>query len=360
MLLSRSTYRICSYPNEKILGNRHPFPSFPWRPSVSLLYVPKPIPFCWTVATPSLCSWPDDDHKLVSLQVRERADIEYGCKSTLGSLWVATGDSWSAAGGSVNVWKRRFTSLWGVGLLDLRRARDCWIKPTIGNSVSHSKCTDPMHLQTSSACNGLGTSYLQSKQSDSRIWQQRPSCLRPIHCSLHVGDQNIAETIANVITSLPFIVLGLQAPRQNLNAALYANSLIGVGIASSLYHSSRGQARRFLRWADYTMIATTTVCLSRAVRNENPRLLMVASTILLPFQPFMVSAMHTGLMEVAFARRALIKPELRMAHNLHTLSSLLGGALFVADDFFPETPYIHAAWHLAAAVGVGTCNKLLE
>ncbi|XP_064940739.1 uncharacterized protein LOC135594267 isoform X1 [Musa acuminata AAA Group] len=193
-----------------------------------------------------------------------------------------------------------------------------------------------------------------------RIWQQRPSCLRPIHCSLHVGDQNIAETIANVITSLPFIVLGLQAPRKNLNAALYANSLIGVGIASSLYHSSRGQARRFLRWADYTMIATTTVCLSRAVRNENPRLLMVASTILLPFQPFMVSAMHTGLMEVAFARRALIKPELRMAHNLHTLSSLLGGALFVADDFFPETPYIHAAWHLAAAVGVGTCNKLLE
>ncbi|CAL9136486.1 unnamed protein product [Musa textilis] len=233
-----------------------------------------------------------------------------------------------------------------------------------------------MHLQTSSACNGLGTSYLQSKQSDLRIWQQRPSCLRPIHCNLHVGDQNIAETVANVITSLPFIVLGLQAPRQvsprnksvglpclhqkNLNAALYANSLIGVGIASSLYHSSRGQARRFLRWADYTMIATTTVCLSQAVRNENPKLLMAASTILLPFQPFMVSAMHTGLMEVAFARRALMKPELRMAHNLHTLSSLLGGALFVADDFFPETPYIHAAWHLAAAVGVGTCNKLLE
>lgn len=31
---------------------------------------------------------------------------------------------------------------------------------------------------------------------------------------LVVGDQTIAETIANVITSLPFIVLGLQAPRQ--------------------------------------------------------------------------------------------------------------------------------------------------
>ncbi|KAG8056722.1 hypothetical protein GUJ93_ZPchr0002g26277 [Zizania palustris] len=36
-----------------------------------------------------------------------------------------------------------------------------------------------------------------------------------------------------------------------------------------------------------------------------------------------------------------------------------GGVLFIADDCFPETPYIHAAWHLAAAIGIGTCNKLL-
>lgn len=122
---------------------------------------------------------------------------------------------------------------------------------------------------------------------------------------------------------------------------------------------------------------------------------MAASALLLPFQPLVVSAVHTGLMEasnvihmymyllyvarwtednttliinypngrrqqVSFARRASMEPELRMAHNLHKVSSLLGGALFIADDCFPETPYIHAAWHLAAAVGVGTCNKLLE
>lgn len=192
-----------------------------------------------------------------------------------------------------------------------------------------------------------------------RIWQQRPACLRPIHCCLR-GDQNVTETVANVLTSLPFIVLGLQAPRKNLNSTLYANSLIGVGVASSLYHSSRGRARKYLRWADYTMIAAATLCLSRALRNENPKLLTATSAFLLPFQPMMVSAVHTGMMEVAFARRALTKPELRMAHNLHAASSLLGGALFIADDCFPQTPYIHAAWHLAAAVGVGTCNKLLE
>nr|KJB12079.1 hypothetical protein B456_002G178500 [Gossypium raimondii] len=101
-------------------------------------------------------------------------------------------------------------------------------------------------------------------------------------------------------------------------------------------------------------------CMNGMIPNENPKLLMAASALLLPVQPLMVSAVHTGMMEVAFAKRALKYPELRMAHNVHKMSSLLGGVLFIADDVFPRTPFIHAAWHLAAAVGVGTCNKLLE
>ncbi|KAH0868572.1 hypothetical protein HID58_075594, partial [Brassica napus] len=216
-----------------------------------------------------------------------------------------------------------------------------------------------------------------------RVWQQRPPCLRPIHCCIrgiikttmtpsifvfqfsrisHVltGDQSVLETAANVATSLPFIFLGMQAPRKNLNTKVYANSLIGVGIASSLYHASRGKLRKYLRWLDYTMIATTTICLSRALRNENPKFLMAASALVLPFQPLMVSAVHTGMMEVAFAKRSLKDPDLKTAHNVHKMSSLLGGALFLADDFFPETQFLHAGWHLAAAIGVGTCNKLLE
>uniref|UniRef100_A0A804JXQ4 Uncharacterized protein n=1 Tax=Musa acuminata subsp. malaccensis TaxID=214687 RepID=A0A804JXQ4_MUSAM len=172
-----------------------------------------------------------------------------------------------------------------------------------------------------STCRGVDIAETSQILLIRRIWQQRPSCLRPIRCTLH-GDRNITESVANVLTSLPFVVLGLQVPRKNINTALYANSLIGVGIASSLYHSSRGVLRKYLRWADYTMIAATTL--------------------------------------VAFAKQALTRPNLRMAHNLHKMSSLLGAALFIADDCFPQTPYLHAAWHLAAAVGVGTCNKLLE
>ncbi|GAB2226663.1 hypothetical protein Droror1_Dr00022482 [Drosera rotundifolia] len=156
-------------------------------------------------------------------------------------------------------------------------------------------------------------------------------------------------------------VMGQQLMLQkNLNCKLYANSLVGVGVASSLYHSSRGTLRRYLRWLDYTMIAATSVCLSKALRNENSKLLMAASAVCLPFQPLMVSVVHTGMMEVAFARKALENPQLRTAHNVHKISSLLGGVFFVADDMFPTTPFLHAAWHLAAAVCVGTCNKLLE
>jgi len=80
-----------------------------------------------------------------------------------------------------------------------------------------------------------------------RLWQQRPACLRPIHCGIschgtveifffHLmlfyqftvndpvlnnccyciplsGDQTLAETVANVLTSIPFIALGIHAPR---------------------------------------------------------------------------------------------------------------------------------------------------
>ncbi|XP_011070616.1 uncharacterized protein LOC105156239 [Sesamum indicum] len=206
-----------------------------------------------------------------------------------------------------------------------------------------------------------GTSNIGSNQSiiAQKVWQQKHSFLVPIHCGLS-GDRNLAESVVNVLTSLPFIALGIQAPRKNVNCKIYANSLIGVGVASSLYHSSRGKWRKYFRWADYAMIATATVCLSRAIRKENSKLLMAASAMCLPIQPLMVSAVHTGLMEVAFAKRASEDPDLRMAHNVHKMSSVVGGALFIADDLFPETPFLHAGWHLAAAVGVGTCNKLLE
>nr|XP_028951220.1 uncharacterized protein LOC103402583 isoform X2 [Malus domestica] len=168
--------------------------------------------------------------------------------------------------------------------------------------LSHSTCG-------SSAIGGNQQLFMQ------RVWQQRPPCLKPIQGCCIQGDQSVAETVVNVLTSLPFIVLGIHSPRKNLSTKLYANSLIGVGVASSLYHSSRGKLRQYLRWADYTMIATTTVCLSRALRNENPKLLM-ASALCLPFQPLMVSAVHTGMMESLVSTTLHCAPKLDKSGNL--------------------------------------------
>lgn len=53
-----------------------------------------------------------------------------------------------------------------------------------------------------------------------------------------------------------------------------------------------------LKFADLGIVFLQ--CLSRALRNENPKLLMAASAVFLPIQPLMVSAVHTGMMEVTW------------------------------------------------------------
>jgi hypothetical protein len=68
--------------------------------------------------------------------------------------------------------------------------------------------TSIMDSSTCESQEGVGSSRrLQIR----RLWQQRPPCLKPIHCS-HSCDKHVGETIANVVTSLPFIILGLQTP----------------------------------------------------------------------------------------------------------------------------------------------------
>ncbi|XVE89188.1 hypothetical protein DITRI_Ditri19aG0130600 [Diplodiscus trichospermus] len=57
----------------------------------------------------------------------------------------------------------------------------------------------------------------------------------PFYCVRSFVYPNLLETDANVLTSLPFTAIGIQAPR--------------------------GKLRRYLRWANYKMIATFTVCL---------------------------------------------------------------------------------------------------
>lgn len=194
-------------------------------------------------------------------------------------------------------------------------------------------------------------------------WGQRPTWMRTVY-SGDEGDNTVMESAVNVATSIPFVLVGLRVPRNNFSTSMYANSLIGVGIASSLYHTSRGEIRKCTRWGDYAMVAASTLCMSSAIvlnkDTKQSKAFMLASIAMLPFQPVLVTAIHTSIVEAEFARKSLENPKFRRAHALHTASSLIGGALFVADDIFPDTPFIHAAWHCAAAVGVMTVNSLIE
>ncbi|WOG91899.1 hypothetical protein DCAR_0311154 [Daucus carota subsp. sativus] len=145
-----------------------------------------------------------------------------------------------------------------------------------------------------------------------------------------------------VLTSIPFVVLGYKAPRKNQNCKLYAHSLIGVGVALSLYFKRK--IKKTFEMADYaTIVAATVVHIFWLSGMKNPKLLMAASALVLPIQPLKVSTVaFVYLFQVAFAKRALKDPKLKMAYNVHKMLSLL------ANDAFLQTPFML------------TCNKLLE
>lgn len=60
--------------------------------------------------------------------------------------------------------------------------------------------------------------------------------------------------------------------------------------------------------------------------------------------------------QATFAQRVRNEPSLRKAYDAHRLASAVGAALFIADS---NIPYVHAAWHLAAALGVATSAALV-
>jgi hypothetical protein len=86
-------------------------------------------------------------------------------------------------------------------------------------------------------------------------------------------------------------------------------------------------------------MASSMQCLSRALRDENPKFLMAASTLLLPFQPLMVSAVHTGIMEASSSKLMASYQEykktnlvLSMLMHMRFLSNLYHRSIFWVDQ----------------------------
>jgi hypothetical protein len=53
-------------------------------------------------------------------------------------------------------------------------------------------------------------------------------------------------------------------------------------------------------------------------------------------------------------------PELRPAQRLHAATCMLGLGAFALEEFCPQLPLVHAAWHCLSATAVATVNNLLD
>lgn len=65
--------------------------------------------------------------------------------------------------------------------------------------------------------------------------------------------------------------------------------------------------------------------------------------------------------ELKFLHRARKNPKrLGKAQMLHASTCLLGLSAFALEDYCPQLPLLHSAWHCLSAAGVSVVNNLLD
>ena len=142
-------------------------------------------------------------------------------------------------------------------------------------------------------------------------------------------DHTPLERTINLVTSLPFFVLGLQTFRHAFRRArstlydtcraashpclgmlvcsrdaksdesrLYGASVMGVGAGALTFHATSGPARNWGRKLDYWMIALSTAALNKVLHPSVSRHRTGASLLLTPMQPLAVTSANTIGMEV--------------------------------------------------------------
>lgn len=176
-----------------------------------------------------------------------------------------------------------------------------------------------------------------------------------------VCDHSDFERKANILTSLPYLAIGLHTlrKRQTPEGRWYGASLLGVGAGSITYHCSHGRWRALGRKVDYWAISAASTALVRASRPGTPRAATALSLALTPFQPLAVVCVNGAVAEADFLRRARQRPVLRRSHTLHIAASAAGGAAFIGEEVSPKMPLIHTAWHLLSAAGVAATGAFL-
>eukprot|EP00793_Prasinoderma_coloniale_P004842 PRCOL_00000603-RA len=168
------------------------------------------------------------------------------------------------------------------------------------------------------------------------------------------------ENVLNVITSLPFLWLGIKHfPRDTAKRRRFANGIFAVGCASMLFHSSSGHVRPHTRRLDFVSIAVNTTHLSACVRPQLPGAVRAVALALAPAFPLPVTAAQTAVIEHEFAQAAIKDDAIRRKHISHVLSSVFSVACWLGEDASWGHWIMHPLWHLTAAWSIATIPKEL-
>eukprot|EP00891_Asterochloris_glomerata_P002785 jgi/Astpho2/2785/Aster-x1097 len=196
------------------------------------------------------------------------------------------------------------------------------------------------------------------------------------------------ERCINIATSLPFVAIGLQGARRRTTAEgrRAGISVMVVGLAATLYHSTSGNLRRWCRKADYW---TISVASAQMVKASHPlpsqkwtRRLSRASLMAMPFQPTAVTSLNAALIQVPpmvyhavtfelpavrgpkaeFLRSGKASPAVLKAHRQSAASLAAGLAAFQLEDAALARDFhlVHALWHTLSMVAIGKSGVLIQ
>jgi len=180
------------------------------------------------------------------------------------------------------------------------------------------------------------------------------------------NDNHVDQRVVNILTSLPFFAIGAHMLRrhQTSEGKQYAASMIAVGAAATAYHSTSGRTRRLMRKLDYYSIAASSSFMLKALWPERRwvRHGLTASALVIPFKPFVLSTVHTLVMQGEFLRQAAVHKSVRPHLRRHAVATCLSGVAFAVEDMLLEKGFghVHAIWHCLAAAGVVTSGALIE
>lgn len=181
------------------------------------------------------------------------------------------------------------------------------------------------------------------------------------------NDDSMGQRVLNVVTSLPFLAVGMMMKRRlsSKEGKAYGNSMLMVGAAATLYHASSGSLRTLARKFDYYAIAHASGKMARAIwpQSKTIRHIERVSWLATPFKPFFVSTGYALAMQAEFLRLGTQDDSLKPHLFGHGITAAAGIFAFSMEEVLDEHigfKHMHSLWHCLSAYGVYTVGKLIE